>query len=101
MGKNAIKRQQRRNMPRTSRAIAPVVPETCEWKRKKVPAIQKTVKRYKPDTYEGIEYAERFAVPSTAVEPKKPSIIDVTVFMPSTVKYERKSAYRDTPRVKG
>ena len=75
MGKNAIKRQQRRNLPRTSRAIAPVVPATCEWQRKKLPAIQKTISRYVPDTYEGIEYQERLTAPSLEV-----TLIDTTDF---------------------
>ena len=48
MKKNALKRQQRRNQPRTTRAISTLVKATCEWKRKRLPLNQVTSYGYRP-----------------------------------------------------
>jgi hypothetical protein len=48
MNKNALKRQQRRNQPRATRAIAPIVPATCEWSRKRLSLNQVTSYGYRP-----------------------------------------------------
>ena len=48
MNKNALKRQQRRNQPRATRAISTLVKGTCEWKRKRLPLNQSTSYGYRP-----------------------------------------------------
>ena len=97
MNKNAVKRQQRRNKPRTTRAICPVMSGTSKKPRE---TGKKTVYQYKPDNFVGIEYTERFAVPTTAAETINTTGFKVIV-KPTQINRKRKSAYRDTPRVKG
>ena len=48
MNKNAIKRQQRRNQPRATRAISTLIPSSCESMRKRLPLNQVTSYGYRP-----------------------------------------------------
>ena len=49
----------------------------------------------------GVDTNEYTIPPWTKPVSSAPHIIEVTEFRPTTANYKRKSAYRDTPRVKG